>query len=526
MGRSMHDPSPGITSNVGAHLSSEGDFIGAGEGRFKSAKLSKPTFLESIFLVGMMTVCWCFIALSVDIIRRPVVYEHLDSGMLSAVYDYVQLFKSLDGGDRDKALSGLLTLLAGVATLALALRGMTWQKQDLPENVRMHGAWLQRVVDTSARETAAVMLMAALCGAYGFIVVCYGFLVGANGWRGLGLPFFIILLVLYAVVAVLPAFISKSDAGEISGYASILIEVVNLAEWRYQDQRDAMIVGGGAEVGGWCDRLCGWLRAVCAFLCRGCGGLRGLVGKYAGLAGVAVVVVSVTSCIYLDKDWGTALLALAALIGVAFVLELAVWDAVLARVQIVSAGRVSFGSVFLRIPFFVVALLIWVLYAMCVVLAFSEEERESKKAVLTFPGWVGLVVLVVLVVWWVCRMLLAWNLKPRDEGGRRGRQWLEETAGLRSEIEYQLDLVLLKDKLRLDSYSGEGSWISGELAVVTDLVAPKSYVMRRSSESESLREYLSDIVGLSLPSMLVRRDALPQSTKPFVMPRGGSGKRR
>ena len=123
-------------------------------------------------------------------------------------------------------------------------------------------------------------------------------------------------------------------------------------------------------------------------------------------------------------------------------------------------------------------------------------------------------------------MLLALSLKPWAEEHRRGRRWLEETVGLRSEVDYRLDQVLLKDKARLDLYSQEGARIPDELAAVADLVAPKSYVMRRSSESESLREYLSDIMGLSLPSMLVRRDALPQSTKPFVVPHGGSGKRR
>ncbi len=93
-------------------------------------------------------------------------------------------------------------------------------------------------------------------------------------------------------------------------------------------------------------------------------------------------------------------------------------------------------------------------------------------------------------------------------------------------MKYQLDLMLLKDRVRLDLYSQEGARIPDELAAVADLVAPKSYVMRRSSESENLRDYLSDVVRLSLPSMLVRRDALPKDTKPFVVPSGGSDKRR
>lgn len=268
---------------------------------------------------------------------------------------------------------------------------------------------------------------------------------------------------------------------------------------------------------------------MCAFSCRGCGGLRGLVGKYAGLAGVAAVAVFVTAHIYVYgrvEGWWAPLAILAILFGIAFVLEFVVWQAVLVRVQIESVNKKSFGVVSPLAPLAVFALLGWGLYAIYVVLAFFEGVEETGEVVLTFPGRVGLVVLVVLFLWWLCRVLLALNLKPRDKGGWRGLQWLEETAGLRSEIEYQLDRVLLKDRLRLDSYSGEASWKSYELAAVADLVAPKGYVMSRGSESKSLRGYLSDVVGVSLTSAPVRRDAVPQSTKPFVVPRGGRGKRR
>lgn len=219
-------------------------------------------------------------------------------------------------------------------------------------------------------------------------------------------------------------------------------------------------------------------------------------------------------------------MALAIMLGMVFVLELTVWRAVSMRVQIVSVGRASFGVVFPCVLFFIVALLLWVLYVICVLLTSSERVGQTEEVVLTFPGWVGLVALLVLFMWWFCRVCLAVTLKPRAERARRGRRWLEETVGLRSEVKYRLDLMLLKDRVRLDLYFKEGVRIPDELAAVADLVAPKKYVMSRGTESENLRDYLSDVVRLSLPSMLVRRDALPKDTKPFVVPRGGSDKRR
>ena len=451
------------------------------EGRFKSVKASKPGFLSSIVLVVIMTVCWIFVVVSVDLVRRPAARRELDSNPLNIFSTYKELFAGIDDAGYNEALSGLFGLLAGVATLTLILKGMTWPRRDLPVNRQMHSAWLQRVVDTSVRESAAMVLMAVLCGAYGLMVVCYGFMAGSKGWEGLGLPFFIVLLMLYVVVATLPAFILKSDAGEVSGYVATLTETANIAEWRYRNQCDSILIGESEEDGG--SRR--WRRAIYVFLRHGYRGLWGFLGRFACLIGLTVFSVGATVFFYSrTAGWFTAAAVILYLLCLALLLEGGILQVLSTKALAISVGRKSFDVVFLSVLEFTVALMMWVAYA-----------------VLTIRTSLGFVTVFVLFAWWGLRIWCACVLKPRGERPSELRSWLEEAVGLRCVIEYWLDRELLEKKERLVLYSSKGVQITEELSVAAGLVVPENSVVRRGSESVRLRDYLSNVVGLSLPSM-------------------------
>ena len=425
-----------------------------------------------------MTAWWISFAVLVHLFLRPAIRSKLGSDPSSIFCIYKVLFSGLNDASHNAALSGLFSLLGGTATLALTLRGMAWQKRGLPTNARMHYAWLQKVMDTSVRENAAVLLMAMLCGVYGFMVVCYGFLVGTKKWQGLGLPFFIILLALYIVVATLPAFISKSDAGEISGYASTLIGIANLAEWRYRNQCNNAIVGDGVKSG----EFRGTLGAVRTFLCDGRSDLMGVFGRFVGLVGLALVSASAAERTA-GAWWGILPVFVLLFVMVAF-FEYAVLWALQDKMWAISSGRISFDIVFSRMFGFFVTLSIWSVYVVLTVRALWE-----------------ILLVGVLFVWWLVRMWCALMLKPRPERILRFRARLEELAGLRPVLEFWIDQALLENKARLASYSSKGVQVTEELSVAAGLVVPENFVMRRGSESMRLRDYLSTVVGLSLPSM-------------------------
>ena len=173
--------------------------------------------------VALMTVWWCYLAVTVHLVIRSGFRDEFTERPFSILNQYVALFKQVEDGEYNSARSSLLAVLGAIVTLALMLRGLESRSQDLPKDSQAHCAWLHRVMCDMVRENWIRNLLLLLCGAYGFIVACYGFLVGARGWKGLSLVFFLTSLALYVVVASLPAFVVKGDAEAVGGYVALRV---------------------------------------------------------------------------------------------------------------------------------------------------------------------------------------------------------------------------------------------------------------------------------------------------------------
>ena len=160
-------------------------------------------------------------------------------------FDVIDEVGKGSGGDTyNQGFTGCLAVLAGIATIALALRGMSWQVDDLPADPRFHRAWLQDVLDRSIRENGAYFLTVVLAGLYGCVVCVYAVLSKHEGWPGNSRVLLIFLIVMYAIVSVLPVFVQRADFGSFHGYAVLLDDVAALAEWRY-------VNGGDGALGDW-----------------------------------------------------------------------------------------------------------------------------------------------------------------------------------------------------------------------------------------------------------------------------------
>ena len=477
---------------------------------FRSFKPSrKPGLFGSVFVTLLATVWWCAAIVSAHLLMKPNIRRAYEDNPLSVFRIYVNLFKGLSVEEVDAASSSLFALLAAVAGVAIVMRGMVWEVPDLPEGMRMRRAWLQRAIDTSAREDAAVFFMFMLCGLYGFIVVCYGFLIGGKDWKGFGSAIFLILVVLSLFISALPAFVVKSDVGIVSNYTYNLVRLANVAEFRYRNESGgtrSFKVEKGGDVR-WFGRVA---RAFAFEVPKGCGYI---VGRYSGvLLTVALpVVVLVLRCLASesnsnDRDIGQGFAFLVTSVFLAAFFELMILFALYVKAESISVGGFNFQQSVLPV---LVAILSFSWSVMYVGMIFNALYRWR----------VVVVVAASPPVWLFVRFLLVLFMKPLREVGasrdvdrrkslfRKFRAYLEDKSGLRDVMMVSVDQCLLECRSSVNSCVDRNVQIAAELNAVFDQVIPEKYVVNRirddgedgEIESKSLRNYLSEVVKVTLP---------------------------
>ena len=476
---------------------------------FRSFKPSrKPGLFGSVFVTLLATVWWCAAIVSAHLLMKPNIRRAYEDNPLSVFRIYVNLFKGLSVEEVDAASSSLFALLAAVAGVAIVMRDMVWEVPDLPEGMRMRRAWLQRAIDTSAREDAAVFFMFMLCGLYGFIVVCYGFLIGGKDWKGFGSAIFLILVVLSLFISALPAFVVKSDVGIVSNYTYNLVRLANVAEFRYRNESGgtrSFKVEKGGDVR-WFGRVA---RAFAFEVPKGCGYI---VGRYSGvLLTVALpVVVLVRRCLAPesnsnDRDIGQGFAFLVTSVFLAAFFELMILFALYVKAESISVGGFNFQQSVLPV---LVAILSFSWSVMYVSMIFNALYR----------WWVVVVVAASPPLWWFVRFLLVLFMKPfgevvhNDVSGIKKKfhqlcACLEDRSGLRGVMMVSVDQCLLECRSSVNSCVDRNVQIAAELNAVFDQVIPEKYVVNRirddgedgEIESKSLRNYLSEVVKVTLP---------------------------
>lgn len=477
---------------------------------FRSFKPSrKPGLFGSVFVTLLATVWWCAAIVSAHLLMKPNIRRAYEDNPLSVFRIYVNLFKGLSVEEVDAASSSLFALLAAVAGVAIVMRDMVWEVPDLPEGMRMRRAWLQRAIDTSAREDAAVFFMFMLCGLYGFIVVCYGFLIGGKDWKGFGSAIFLILVVLSLFISALPAFVVKSDVGIVSNYTYNLVRLANVAEFRYRNEsggtRSFKIEKGGDV------RWFG--RVARAFAPKGLGGWRSYIGRYFGmvLAVVLSVVACVVRCLTLESDnnylnVGHGFAFFVTLVFLVEFFESMIVVALYVKAESISVGGFNFRQSILPVLVVILSFSWWVMYIDMIFNAL-------------YGWWVVVVVASSLSLWWFVRFLLVLFMKPlrevdasRDVDRRKSlfrkfRAYLEDKSGLRDVMMVSVDQCLLECRSSVNSCVDRNVQIAAELNAVFDQVIPEKYVVNRicddgedgGIESKSLRNYLSEVVKVTLP---------------------------
>ena len=338
----------------------------------------------------------------------------------------------------------------------------------------MRRAWLQRAIDTSAREDAAVFFMFMLCGLYGFIVVCYGFLIGGKDWKGFGSAIFLILVVLSLFISALPAFVVKSDVGIVSNYTYNLVRLANVAEFRYRNESGgtrSFKVEKGGDVR-WFGRVA---RAFAFEVPKGCGYI---VGRYSGvLLTVALpVVVLVRRCLAPesnsnDRDIGQGFAFLVTSVFLAAFFELMILFALYVKAESISVGGFNFQQSVLPV---LVAILSFSWSVMYVSMIFNALYR----------WWVVVVVAASPPLWWFVRFLLVLFMKPfgevvhNDVSGIKKKfhqlcACLEDRSGLRGVMMVSVDQCLLECRSSVNSCVDRNVQIAAELNAVFDQVIPK-----------------------------------------------------
>ena len=411
-------------------------------------------------------------------------------------FDVIDEVGKGSGGDAyNQGFTGFLAVLAGIATIALALRGMSWQVDDLPADPRFHRAWLQDVVDRSVRENGAYFLTVILAGLYGCVVFVYAVLSKHEGWPGNSRVLLIFLIVMYAIVSVLPVFVQRTDSGSFHGYAVLLDDVAALAEWRYVNGGDGTLDDWGANI----------------YECRYY--LKRIKGLARGLPLIHVVsaspgVLAATS-FFLRGFYGRGLIVL---ISCAFCILFSgclFLRAVELKATVIANGRVG-GTVFLESVMHGFTLLaLWILYYVhspYVLLSFLSWRR----------WWIAVVAFFLVVVFMgvsAVRMLCVVFIdsRPLALGGSKIGSFFEGLlicAGVRQEVVKQIDATLFDKRRRLNNFGVTSGPDGQKYEVILNFVIPRESVMWRNVlngsndkrvESIYLRKYLRDVVGLNMP---------------------------
>lgn len=437
--------------------------------------------------VALMTVWWCYLAVTVHLVIRSGFRDEFTERPFSILNQYVALFKQVEDGEYNSARSSLLAVLGAIVTLALMLRGLESRSQDLPKDSQAHCAWLHRVMCDMVRENWIRNLLLLLCGAYGFIVACYGFLVGARGWKGLSLVFFLTSLALYVVVASLPAFVVKGDAEAVGGYVRAVKRVVTHAEWRIRNGSDDSVADNKNVL----KIIFSKKTAI------------GFVSLEFIPAIIAIIVMSFRAFRDDGGVWGLLFVALW-LLTAAFWLSATPLLVLYLKSRTISKGKSAVFELVLSCIFiFAVSLVTWITY------------------VSLFSGLLGCVYRIISVVSLVCWFLLiivslflgTKGLALRENKGlcaclAKAKLSVERWMGLRGVMCVLVDSALLKDRKTIRSYGcSEEGRIVEKMSVAAGLVVPEGYVIKRERdggqvEEKNLREYLSEVVKVTLPPVL------------------------
>lgn len=410
-------------------------------------------------------------------------------------FDVIDEVGKGSGGDTyNQGFTGFLAVLAVIATITLALRGMSWQVDDLPADPRFHRAWLQDVLDRSIRENGAYFLTVVLAGLYGCVVCVYAVLSKHEGWPGNSRVLLIFLIVIYLIVSVLPVFVQRTDSGSFHGYAVLLDNVAAFAEWRY-------VNGGDGALGEWGVNIYG-----CRYY------LKRIKGLVEGLPLIHIVSASpgvlAAASLFLRGFYGRGLIVL---ISCAFCILFSdglFLRAIELKATVIADGRVG-GAVFLESVMHGFTLLVlWIVYYM-----------HSPHVLLSFLSWrrwwiavVAFFLVSVFIGVSAARMLCVVFIdsSPLALGGSKIGSFFEGLlicAGVRQEVVKQIDAILFDKRRRLNNFGVTSGPNSQKYEAILNLVIPRESVMRRNVLNESndkrvesiyLRKYLRDVVGLNL----------------------------
>lgn len=399
-----------------------------------------------------------------------------------------RVFGGIDDAAHNQGATGSFAILAGIATIALTLRGMSWRSRDLPPDPSLHRAWLQKILEDSTRESWAFGLLVLLSGLYGAVVVSYGFLAGYAGWPGVSRVLLIFLSVMYAVVATLPAFVAKSEIGTIKGYVEALVILANLGEWRYFNFSDGVL---GSRRGGLMKSTISW-RVLRALRTEDIKRKWYYVVRFSGVWGTAVVFIVLVLMAFVNSGFVGAGIEFGVILYMILACMLPevmlVWM-VGVRCQIISMGKSDVDAVVKAGYIIFLSILIWgiQLYVM--------------------PGPLFEGVVAVLFLWWCVRAILAFSVKPERRRWWPSRLWecLDSAVGLRCVMGVWADQTLQTTRNQVISYSDINLPVINELAVAASLVVPEECIVNRSRddgsiESINLRKYLSEVVEVTLPS--------------------------
>lgn len=456
---------------------SVGVLADGGVGRWREMRTSKPGVFRIVFCVMICSVACLFAMVVILKTWLDIPYK-----------DVTDVFKYLDEEAYSQGVAGVVAILGGIATIALTLRGMSWRSRELPTDSRLHRAWLQKIIDDSARESLAFFLLVLLAGLYGAAVVCYGILVGYAGWPGISRVLFIFLSTMYVVVATLPVFVPKSEVGSIKGYVGVLVRLANLVEWRCCNLCDSALCEdeGKFIVFPRSRRI---IRAFCLEDLEH--KWRRRVVRFAGLVGNALVFLMFALMVFImsrSTNQGVPLELIAyALIGWLIPEILLAWFLKL-KCQVASAIKTRFDVAPEVIFFLLVSASAWMLQLyMAVILVLK-------------------ILVIILFFWWFLRVVLAVTLNP--EGRRRWlsglRRCMEIGVGLRCVVRVWIDEELPENTKSAISYFDENLQVADELLVAASLIVPEEYVVTRvrdndEVESVNLRKYLSEVVKVTLP---------------------------